>query len=183
MPASTLSWDSAWERWLCGKDKGTGWHPIPSRKGGAHGAIPVADQDPRAPLGLVSSSQQDTAGQAGPGRAPGQGPPMADTTQARARAAPLWLAWYLNCRWAPAEFIPRQLKASDFSLPKTRKKTKYEKRIQKGRSLCLSKDQAASKAKTTQKKGTSCLLEQTSIMPTIASHPSHFSSCRVLKSQ
>lgn len=66
------------------------------------------------------------------------------TTGARAAAAPLLSARYLGCAQAPAEFVPRQLKVSNCSLSKTRKKKtpKIRKRTQKGRSLCLSKDQA-----------------------------------------
>lgn len=95
------------------------------------------------------------------------------TTRARAAAAPLLSARYLGCRQASAEFVPTQLKASNCSLSKTRKKkTKIRKRTQKGESLCLRKDQAASKAKTTQKEGASCLLEEIVIVPTIASCPS-----------
>lgn len=60
---------------------------------------------------------------------------VADTTQPRARAAPLRSARYLHCRWAPTEFIPRQLKASNFSLPKARKKKTKRENSERGKPL------------------------------------------------
>lgn len=157
----------------CGKDKGTRWHPIPSRKGGAHGAVPVAAQAPTAPLGSVASTLQDTAGQAGPGRAAGQGPSW--LTRPRPQPGLLCYAQYdtstadgylqnssQGSSKPPTSVSPRQ----------GRRRQKYEKRTQKGRSLCLGKDRAASKAKTTQQNGINCLLEQTLWMPTIAPYPS-----------
>lgn len=76
-------------------------------------------------------------------------------------------------RQTPAELAPRQLKPAKCTLSKIRKKkkTKNEKRSQKGKkNLCLSKDQAACKTNTMQQRTGSCLGGPILKKPTIA-HP------------
>lgn len=85
MPANTLSRGRAQQGRLRGKDNGTRWCQIPSGKERAHGAIPAADEDPTVHVESVPSSQQETAGQAGPGKAAGRGPLMADSDRGQSR--------------------------------------------------------------------------------------------------
>lgn len=83
----------------------------------------------------------------------------------------------LGCRWrvgagppplragsseqAPIELASRQLKTATCSLSEARKKTKPEKEKPKRKSLCLNQDQEGSEAKTTLRKSTLGLPEQT----------------------
>lgn len=62
---------------------------------------------------------------------------------------------------APMELASRQLKTATCSLSEARKKTKPEKEKPKRKSLCLSQDQEGSEAKTTLRKSTLGLPEQT----------------------
>lgn len=179
MPANTLSWDSAQQRQLHRKDKGSRWHP--GKQELIAGAIPVADEDLAAPLGWVPSLSEVSAGDSRAGRArqsrwaeaahgwqqPGPEPGLLHYCQHNNSTADRHLQCSSQGSSKPPASVPRR----------QGRRQKYEKRNQKGKSLCLSNDQAGSKAKTMQQKGTICWLEHSLIMPTIASHPT-ISSCR-----
>lgn len=178
MPANTLSWDSAQQRQLHRNDKGSRWHPVPSRKAEAHCRSNSSGRwRPGSPSGVSAllergecRGQQGRQGQAKP---LGRGCSWLTTTWAWARAAALLPAQQLDCRQAPAVFIPRQLKASSFSPSKTRKKTKIWKEKPKRKKPLLKQWPSRQQSKNHAAKGDN-LLARTEFNNAHNSIPSHY---------